>query len=74
VFWVPLDVIRDYFGDHVGLYSAWLGLYTEKLFTPGVVGLLVFAAQAPLGGVDNNYLTVPYAVYCPRPPGAVKRP
>ena len=28
---VPLEEIRDYFGDHVGMYNAWLVLYTRYL-------------------------------------------
>ena len=62
-FWVPLDAIRDYFGDHVGLYSAWLGLYTGKLITPGIVGVGCMVGQGFLNGVDNNWMTVPYSVY-----------
>ena len=37
----PIDEIRDYFGDSVGLYFRWLGLYVSSLVTPAVAGLLV---------------------------------
>uniref|UniRef100_A0A1A8K498 Anoctamin n=1 Tax=Nothobranchius kuhntae TaxID=321403 RepID=A0A1A8K498_NOTKU len=38
----PLDLIRRYFGEKIGLYFAWLGWYTGMLFPAAVVGLLVF--------------------------------
>ncbi|MBN3321994.1 ANO4 protein, partial [Atractosteus spatula] len=38
----PLDLIRRYFGEKIGLYFAWLGWYTGMLFPTAVVGLLVF--------------------------------
>ncbi|KAL0266430.1 UNVERIFIED_CONTAM: hypothetical protein PYX00_008965 [Menopon gallinae] len=38
----PLDHIRNYFGEKVGLYFAWLGFYTSWLFPAAVVGILVF--------------------------------
>ncbi|XP_047245852.1 anoctamin-4-like isoform X2 [Girardinichthys multiradiatus] len=38
----PLDLIRRYFGEKIGLYFAWLGWYTGMLFPAAVVGLFVF--------------------------------
>lgn len=38
----PLDEIRDYFGEKIGLYFAWLGSYTAWLLLPSIVGLCVF--------------------------------
>ncbi|XP_034019164.1 anoctamin-4-like isoform X2 [Thalassophryne amazonica] len=38
----PLDLIRKYFGEKIGLYFAWLGWYTGMLFPAALVGLLVF--------------------------------
>ncbi|XP_040836223.1 anoctamin-3 isoform X1 [Ochotona curzoniae] len=38
----PLDLIRLYFGEKIGLYFAWLGWYTGMLFPAAVVGLCVF--------------------------------
>ena len=38
----PLPQIRDYFGDKVGLYFAWMGTYTISLIPAAVVGVLCF--------------------------------
>ncbi|XP_078797813.1 anoctamin-4-like isoform X2 [Oryzias latipes] len=38
----PLELIRRYFGEKIGLYFAWLGWYTGMLFPAALVGLCVF--------------------------------
>ncbi|XP_037694357.1 anoctamin-9 isoform X2 [Choloepus didactylus] len=38
----PIDNIRDYFGEKVALYFAWLGWYTTMLVPAAVAGVLVF--------------------------------
>lgn len=38
----PLDHIREYFGEKIALYFAWLGFYTGWLLPAAVMGLLVF--------------------------------
>ncbi|XP_023234951.1 anoctamin-7-like isoform X2 [Centruroides sculpturatus] len=38
----PLDHIREYFGEKIAIYFAWLGFYTAWLLPASVVGLLVF--------------------------------
>eukprot|EP00079_Xenopus_tropicalis_P023153 XP_012815310.1 PREDICTED: anoctamin-4 isoform X2 [Xenopus tropicalis] len=38
----PLDLVRRYFGEKIGLYFAWLGWYTGMLFPAAIVGLFVF--------------------------------
>ncbi|XP_015290452.3 anoctamin-3 isoform X1 [Macaca fascicularis] len=38
----PLDLIRLYFGEKIGLYFAWLGWYTGMLIPAAIVGLCVF--------------------------------
>uniref|UniRef100_A0A663MUY8 Anoctamin n=1 Tax=Athene cunicularia TaxID=194338 RepID=A0A663MUY8_ATHCN len=49
----PLDLVRRYFGEKIGLYFAWLGWYTGMLFPAAFIGLFVF-----LYGVTtlNHYL------------------
>ncbi|KAM7002986.1 anoctamin-2 [Tautogolabrus adspersus] len=38
----PVDLIRKYFGDQIGFYFAWLGVYTQLLIPPSVLGIVVF--------------------------------
>ena len=38
----PLDLIRKYFGEKIGIYFAWLGFYTYMLLPAALVGLIVF--------------------------------
>uniref|UniRef100_A0A8C6W3C4 Anoctamin n=1 Tax=Nannospalax galili TaxID=1026970 RepID=A0A8C6W3C4_NANGA len=38
----PIDLIRKYFGEKIGLYFAWLGLYTSFLIPSSVTGVIVF--------------------------------
>ncbi|ESO84177.1 hypothetical protein LOTGIDRAFT_108628, partial [Lottia gigantea] len=38
----PLDHIRRYFGEKIGMYFAWLGFYTTMLVPAAIVGFLVF--------------------------------
>ncbi|XP_011488028.1 anoctamin-5 isoform X1 [Oryzias latipes] len=38
----PLNLIRKYYGEKIGIYFAWLGFYTEMLFFAAVMGLICF--------------------------------
>ncbi|KAG7471024.1 hypothetical protein MATL_G00120030 [Megalops atlanticus] len=38
----PLDHMREYFGEKIALYFAWLGFYTGWLLPAAVVGTVVF--------------------------------
>lgn len=38
----PLDLIRKYYGEKIGIYFAWLGFYTIMLAVAAVVGLGCF--------------------------------
>lgn len=37
----PLDLIRKYFGEKIGLYFVWLGFYTGMLIPAALMGLIV---------------------------------
>lgn len=37
----PLDDIRDYFGEEIAMYFAWLGFYAKSLTVPAVVGVFI---------------------------------
>uniref|UniRef100_A0A087XHY7 Anoctamin n=1 Tax=Poecilia formosa TaxID=48698 RepID=A0A087XHY7_POEFO len=38
----PLDHIREYFGEKIALYFAWIGFYTAWLLPASLVGTLIF--------------------------------
>ncbi|XP_023207710.1 anoctamin-7-like isoform X2 [Xiphophorus maculatus] len=38
----PLDHIREYFGEKIALYFAWIGFYTAWLLPASLIGTLVF--------------------------------
>uniref|UniRef100_A0A8C6PZU3 Anoctamin n=1 Tax=Nothobranchius furzeri TaxID=105023 RepID=A0A8C6PZU3_NOTFU len=38
----PLDLVRNYYGEKIGIYFAWLGFYTEMLLFAAVVGTICF--------------------------------
>ncbi|KAJ8371019.1 hypothetical protein SKAU_G00110470 [Synaphobranchus kaupii] len=40
----PLDHIREYFGEKIAIYFAWLGFYTAWLLPAAVVGTFVFVS------------------------------
>ena len=48
----PLNLIRMYFGEKVAMYFAWTGFYTQSLFIPAIVGILVFGYSQMGWGED----------------------
>lgn len=48
----PIDLVRKYFGEKVGLYFAWLGVYTQLLIPASIVGIIVFGYG--VATVDTN--------------------
>lgn len=50
----PLDHIRTYFGEKIGIYFAWLGYYTNQLIPAAIVGLVVFLYGCATFPDDEN--------------------
>ncbi|KAM4569892.1 anoctamin-2b [Odontesthes bonariensis] len=48
----PIDLVRKYFGEKIGLYFAWLGVYTQLLIPASIVGIIVFCYG--VATVDTN--------------------
>uniref|UniRef100_I3J8B8 Anoctamin n=1 Tax=Oreochromis niloticus TaxID=8128 RepID=I3J8B8_ORENI len=48
----PIGLVRKYFGEKIGLYFAWLGLYTQMLIPASLVGVIVFLYGCAT--VDDN--------------------
>jgi hypothetical protein len=61
----PLEEIKDYFGEDIGLYFCWLDKYTRALFLMSFYGTFVFVRQVTQHeGPDDNPLTLIYSIYC----------
>eukprot|EP00282_Hemiselmis_andersenii_P037798 CAMPEP_0169443350 /NCGR_PEP_ID=MMETSP1042-20121227/9308_1 /TAXON_ID=464988 /ORGANISM="Hemiselmis andersenii, Strain CCMP1180" /LENGTH=683 /DNA_ID=CAMNT_0009554571 /DNA_START=182 /DNA_END=2229 /DNA_ORIENTATION=+ len=60
----PIEDIREYFGEKIALYFAWLGYYTTMLWIPALCGLVLTVAQAwshhTTGSMDNPWVPL----YC----------
>uniref|UniRef100_A0A4W3J9T7 Anoctamin n=1 Tax=Callorhinchus milii TaxID=7868 RepID=A0A4W3J9T7_CALMI len=52
----PLSQWLKYFGEEIGLYFAWLGLYTELLIPASLVGIIVFLYGCAT--IDNDIPSV----------------
>nr|XP_020469368.1 anoctamin-1 isoform X2 [Monopterus albus] len=48
----PIGLIRKYFGEKIGLYFAWLGVYTQMLIPASIIGVIVFLYGCAT--VDDN--------------------
>ena len=60
----PLEEVRDYFGDDIGLYFCWLDRYTRALFLMSFYGTFVMFRQlTKYKGPDDNPLTLVYSIY-----------
>ncbi|XP_030078040.1 anoctamin-7 [Microcaecilia unicolor] len=49
----PLDHIREYFGEKIAIYFAWLGFYTAWLLPAAVVGTFVFISGLVTMGTNT---------------------
>eukprot|EP00301_Raphidiophrys_heterophryoidea_P003908 c11743_g1_i5.p1 GENE.c11743_g1_i5~~c11743_g1_i5.p1 ORF type:complete len:739 (+),score=209.09 c11743_g1_i5:120-2336(+) len=56
----PLDLVRDYLGESIAMYFAFLGFYTLCLIPLSIVGLVAQVFQ--LMSHDLDHVTVP--IYC----------
>ncbi|XP_060569747.1 anoctamin-7-like [Ruditapes philippinarum] len=67
----PLDHIREYFGEKIGIYFAWLGFYTAWLLPAAFVGVVVFlygvftmSNNTPANEVCDSYQTYKMCPLC----------
>ena len=57
----PIEEIRDYFGEQIALYFAFLRIYTESLMWPAMIGVATMVGHF-LNGVEGNPLSLVYSI------------
>lgn len=57
----PIEEIRDYFGEQIGLYFAFLRVYTDSLVFPTVIGAATMLGHLR-NGVEGNPLSLAYSI------------
>jgi len=61
----PLDIVREYFGEKIGLFYTWYGYYCTMLWIPGLTGAALTITQIlsfiETGSMENPYVLV-YAI------------
>ncbi|KAH9109077.1 hypothetical protein LEN26_010766 [Aphanomyces euteiches] len=58
----PIGAIRDYFGEKIALYFAWLELYTKLLVLPAAFGIAIFVLDVVTTVVPSRDLKIAFAV------------
>jgi len=62
----PIEDIREYFGEEIGLYFAWCGYLLKMLWVPAFVGIFVYICQfiafGESGSVDNPFIPL-YSIF-----------
>lgn len=62
-FRLPLNKIRNYYGEKIALYFAFLSLLAKTSIVPGLIGLFVFIIQRSVSASSTLGITV-NAIYC----------
>ena len=57
----PIEEIRDYFGEQIALYFAFIQTYTRSLIWPTVIGVATMVGHVQ-NGVEGNQLTIIYSI------------
>eukprot|EP01054_Gregarina_sp_Poly1_P001793 Gregarina_sp_Poly_1__1792@NODE_1465_length_4068_cov_574_937766_g969_i0_p1_GENE_NODE_1465_length_4068_cov_574_937766_g969_i0NODE_1465_length_4068_cov_574_937766_g969_i0_p1_ORF_typecomplete_len784_score86_39Anoctamin/PF04547_12/1_5e80DUF2269/PF10027_9/0_085DUF1772/PF08592_11/8DUF1772/PF08592_11/1_4e02DUF1772/PF08592_11/1_8e04PMP1_2/PF08114_11/1_8e04PMP1_2/PF08114_11/0_55_NODE_1465_length_4068_cov_574_937766_g969_i01402491 len=63
----PLDEIRNYFGEEIAMYYAWLGYYTKCLIIPSILGLVTWGFTRLLksqSSMDSPWLHATGFLFC----------
>ena len=64
MFYQPTTLVREYFGDHVALYFAWLQMYTRWLRFAAATGALTMLGNwMAADGIDSNPLVLAYSIF-----------
>jgi hypothetical protein len=62
---VPVDEIRNYYGEEIAFYFAWMEFLTKWLIVPGIFGVITLAQRWYRGDtVDEDEYTPLYGLVC----------
>ena len=62
-FRLPLNKIRNYFGEKIALYFGFISLLAKMSITPGLLGIFAFAIQRSVSA-DSLLASTVNAIYC----------
>jgi hypothetical protein len=60
---IPMNGIKNYFGEKIAMYFGFLAHFTNMLILPGVIGAIIFIVQLSVG-MDTSPILVINAIYC----------
>lgn len=68
IFWqlphnTPISLIKDYYGEKIGLFFGYLSHYTQWLVLPSILGFFSWIEVAYNDGDPNGYSTPAYAAF-----------
>lgn len=55
---IPVDKIRNYYGEKIALYYVWLQNYTQWLIVPAIAGIFAFILQKVVGTEIDHTATI----------------
>ena len=62
---VPVQEIRDYYGEEIAFYFAWMDFLTKWLIFPGILGVITLLQRWYRGdNVDQDEYTPFYGLFC----------
>ncbi|CAM9434451.1 unnamed protein product [Discosporangium mesarthrocarpum] len=59
----PVDDVKDYFGEKIGLYFLWLGHYTTWLIPASIIGILAWVNEVMKDNDPNTWGSVVFSVF-----------
>ncbi|XP_039268721.2 anoctamin-4-like isoform X2 [Styela clava] len=64
----PLELIRQYFGEKIGMYFAWLGFYTLMLIPVAIIGILacIYGLVLIKSDITSIEICSSNRIMCPR--------
>lgn len=59
---VPTEMIRDYYGDEVAIYFSWMNFFIKWLAVPGIVSLIFSIVNSYMWDLEHSPLNSIYSI------------